>query len=259
MLVGGVIALALAVGAYFLWRHQRRSLKEMTLAETLTAGDLKSLASAAAEAAGAGAFSHRCELVGKAQAGPQGLAKAPESGEECVWYRTKVTEHYWEWDRDSDGDRRRVERTRTIAQHESEEPFVLTDATGTVTLSPRDADLDEPVKVLDRLDRDQSSSGAGGILETLAQGVFDWGDRTIGLEREEWVVRPGQRLYVLGEAHDDGGQLGMRKGEGGRYVISLRSEEELKKSAGRWATAAAVATVALAVAGLGLVIAGLLA
>lgn len=231
----------------------------MTLAETLTAGDLTSLASAAAEAAGAGAFSHRCELVGVAQAGPQGPAKAPESGEECVWYRTQVTEHYWEWDRDSDGDRRRVERTRTIAEHESEEAFVLEDDTGRVTLDPRDADLDHPVKVLDRLDRDQPASRGGGILETLAQGVFDWGDRTIGLEREEWIVRPGQRLYVLGEAHDAAGALGMRKGEGGRYVISLRSEEDLKRSAGRWATASLVATVVLGVAGLALVVAGLVA
>ncbi|MDX6698392.1 MAG: hypothetical protein QOE65_1789 [Solirubrobacteraceae bacterium] len=232
----------------------------MTLSETMTAGGLKELADAARSAVGAGSFSQRCELVGQAQPGPQGAAKAPQSDEPAVWYRTKVTEHYWDWERDSDGDRRRVEKTRTLAQHESEDPFAVQDESGRVTLDPRDADIDEPVKIFDRFERDRGSfSGGGNLLASLAQSVFDWNDNTIGVEREEWIVRPGARLYVLGEASDRTGELAMGKGEGGRYVISLRSEEQLTTSAKRWATAALVATVVLATAGLGLIVAGIVA
>ena len=64
---------------------------------------------------------------------------------------------------------------------------------------------------------------------------------------------------MQGEVTDENGKLMLRKPEKGRFQVSTRSEEELVKEAqtGRkWAT---VGAGVLAVVGLGLVVAGLVA
>ncbi len=52
MVIGGIIALAGAVVALLIARSQRKSLRAMTLTETLTRGELGQLSAAAAEAVG---------------------------------------------------------------------------------------------------------------------------------------------------------------------------------------------------------------
>jgi hypothetical protein len=81
---------------------------------------------------------------------------------------------------------------------------------------------------------------------------------TLGFEYEEWVIRPGARLYVHGEVSDASGRVAFAKPDKGRYIISTRSEEQIVGSAERGATIARVITGVLLVAGIALVIAGLL-
>lgn len=86
--------------------------------------------------------------------------------------------------------------------------------------------------------------------------IFDTSS-TIGYEYQEWVIRPGQRLYVLGEVHDKIGPLVIGKPEqGGHFIISTRSEEEVRASTRTQHRALAIGIPIAAVAGLVLVVVG---
>jgi hypothetical protein len=67
----------------------------------------------------------------------------------------------------------------------------------------------------------------------LSIGAIGGGRRTIGYKLEEWALPLGARVYALGEARDDGGRLRVAKpsAKGGRFIISVKSEEQLLSSA----------------------------
>src|SRR5829696_4667765 len=98
MLIAGLICVLLAVcaGAFAWW--QDRKHKELAAVEGSTCGELRQLADAASVSAGGGGFRQRCELTGAAKPDYVGTVQAPQSKRECVWYRTKVTEEYWDYD-----------------------------------------------------------------------------------------------------------------------------------------------------------------
>ena len=258
MLIAGVVCLVLAAAAagYAWWQHRRH--EHLAAVETSTCGHMRQLADAANVSAGPGLFRQRCELAGVARAAHVGRVNAPQTGRECVWYRTKVTHEYWdwEWERDSDGDRHRERKrkSRVLSDDKSDIPFAVDDGTGQAVVYPDEADIDSPIGVMDQFDR---APEAKGFLDMIKESVRD--DDTIGYRREEWIIPVDQRLFVQGEVTDEGGKLMLRKPEKGPFRVSTRSEEELAKEAQfgrRWGT---VGAGALAVIGLGLVIAGLVA
>jgi len=258
MLIAGIVCLVLAGGAagYAWWMHRRH--EALAAVETSTCGQMRQLADAAGVSAGPGVFRQRCELAGVARAAHVGTVNAPQSGRECVWYRTKVTHEYWdwEWERDSDGDRHRERKrkSRVLSDDKSDVPFSVDDGTGQAVVYPDDADIDSPIEVLDQFDRAPEPQG---FLNIIKDSLDD--EDTIGYRREEWIIPLEQRLFVQGEVTDEGGKLMLRKPDKGPFQVSTRSEQELVKEAqfGRkWAT---VGGSALAAVGLGLVIAGLVA
>jgi hypothetical protein len=257
LLVGGGICLVLGAVAYFVYRSQQKSLNSMLLTETLTCGELGELSKAAADAVGAGSFSQACEVVGVAAAGDQGVLTAPESGREVVWHRSEAIEHYWDTERDSDGDKRQVEKTRVVASHVSQTPFVVRDATGEIVVEVAGADVDNPPVLADTYERDLSRVEIGtGLMANIAE-AFLQKDKTIGIERKEWGIAPGQRLYVLAEASDRSGRLAMMKPADGRFMISTRTEEELRASKRGFANVARVLAIVFAAIGAVLIVLGL--
>ena len=80
-------------------------------------------------------FRQRCELVGRARAEQAELA-APFSKQPCVWHRSQIIHHYWEYrtDTDSRGNRtrRRQERQRVLSNQTSQAPFLVDDGTGAI-------------------------------------------------------------------------------------------------------------------------------
>ena len=258
MLIAGVVCLVLAGAAagYAWWMHRRH--QALAAVETSTCGQMRQLADAAGVSAGPGVFRQRCELAGVARAAHVGTVNAPQSGRECVWYRTKVTHEYWdwEWERDSDGDRHRERKrkSRVLSDDKSDVPFSVDDGTGQAVVYPDDADIDSPIEVMDEFDRAPEPEG---FLDIIKDSLDD--EDTIGYRREEWIIPLEQRLFVQGEVTDEGGKLLLRKPDEGPFQVSTRSEEELVKEARfgrRWGS---VGAGTLAVIGLGLVIAGLLA
>ena len=248
MLIAGLICLGLAVAAIVFHVLERRKLEASKGTETLRCGDLNQLWKGVLDEVGPDSFTHACEVKGPALAAESGALKGPESGAECVWHRTTLTEHYWDWERDSDGRRRRVERTRTLSSTESENPFRVDDGSGTVAIDPREADVDEAEKVVDRMDREPAAVG-------LLEGLLQVGDRTIGVEHEEWIIRPGAQLYVLGEARDRAGQLALAKPSEGPMVISTQSEEAFQAEARSMMKWSLIAAVVLGPVGIGLLVA----
>ncbi len=225
---------ALAVLFFFLGRGQGRKAYQMQTTETSSAADLARLASDIAREIGGGSFAQTAELKGTIEC-DEPLA-AEMSGAECVWYRSTVTREYEEsfTERDADGKTRSGTRrgSETVSSNERRVPFRVRDATGACEVDPEGASMDGE-RVLSRFEPGDrgSSLSFGGF--TVRLGGVGAGRRTIGYRLEEWAVPTGRAAYVLGEARDDGGRLRVGKptAKGGRFLVSLKSEEELVRAA----------------------------
>jgi hypothetical protein len=223
----------LAVAGYTAYlRHQAKSSERALVSvETSTTEQLRQVHAAAAEAAGAGAFSEAVELVGTAQPGPAGVLTAPLSEAPCVFFRSRVTRRYRDVTRDSEGRRKVTTREEEMSDERSSEAFALRDASGEVAVLPRGASFKALTKKVSRFEEardgdDRTRLQIGSFSLDLPSGSRD-GD-TLGYEYEEWVISPGTRLFVHGEASDADGGLVVRAPAGdGDLVVSQRSEEEL--------------------------------
>ena len=257
MLIAGLILLALAAaaGGYAYWQHRRHT--ELSEVECSTCGNLRQLADAVSVDAAGGLFRQRCELTGSAQPAYVGTAKAPQTGHECVWYRTKVTHEYYDYDWEERNGRRvreRKRKSRVVKNEESDIPFAIDDSTGQAIVHPERADIHAPHEVLDELEKDTSNPS---LIEQLGKSLLQGNDETIGYRREEWIIPVGTRLFVQGEVTDEDGSLRLRKPENGAFVVSTRSEAELLRETETGRKWGAVGAGALAVVGLALLVVGL--
>lgn len=257
MIIAGAVLLVLAAIALVVARMQRAESRQATATETMACGDIADLAQGVAAEVGGGDFTQRCEVVGAAGPGPDGLLKAQESGLDAVWTRTEITHKYWVMESSGEDDRRtRSEREETVSNIESTTPFVVADASGTVLVHPDGADVDRPERVVDRFERETAKDAfADGLLRSLLRSGNDSG--TIGFRFEEWILRPGAQLYVQGQVSDRGGAIGfVAPTDKGSFLVSTRSEEEIVEGAERNVKIAVAAGAFLALAGLVLLVAG---
>jgi hypothetical protein len=234
-ILAGILALA-AVVLFFVGRAQGAKALDIQSTETSSAAELASLAAEVAKEIGAGSFTRVAELKGTGECAEPLVAEM--TGTPCLYYRSTVTREYEErvTVTDKDGHRRTETRrgSEQVSSNERRIPFLLRDATGTIGVDPQGAVIDSE-RSLSRFESGAGQSLRFGnfVLElgSLAMGLG--GRRTLGYRLEEWVLPLGRRLYVLGEASDADGRLSLRKpgGKGGRFIISLRSEEELVKAA----------------------------
>ena len=116
-------------------------------------------------------------------------------------------------------------------------PFWVEDAVGRILVDPTGAEI-EPVQMADRFESAETTGGGSlkiGSFSITISGLpvgRDSGRRALGYRFRERALPIGRRVYVLGEASDASGQLTIQKpSRKGRFLISLRSKEELVKSA----------------------------
>jgi len=263
MLIAGIILIAIAVAAAFVQRHQGGKAHAARATETLSCADIDTLSRGVSAEGSGGLFHQRCEVVGQAAAGEGGVIKAPHSGTDAVWHHSTVVHRYWEMEErvvDGQRQRNRVERDETVSDITSAAPFVVSDGTGSVAVSPDGANVDRPEGVVDRFEpqvtQEQLPSGLAGVLGSFLRAGSQSG--TLGFRYQEWVIRPGARLYVHGEVSDATGRVAFAKPSEGRYIISTRSEEQIVGSAERNAKIATVAAGVMTVAGVVFVIVALL-
>lgn len=260
MWIAGVLLVAVAVAGFFYMRHTKSELHAMIGTETLSIPELEQLRKVSDELGAQGSFRKTAEVVGAAHPRPEGPLKAELSKTECVWYRYLVERQY-ETDEYRDGKRHRTKRTERVAEHTSWEGYALVDEQGrTIGIDPNGTSPDKPEQTVNRFEPHHGDGGVELFGITLPQIFSGGGSRTIGYTYKEWVIRPGRRLYILGEVHDKIGPLVIGKPEGdGHFLISTRTEQELREDRTRRHKMLAVGVVAGTVLGLGLVVADIVA
>jgi hypothetical protein len=215
----GIILLLIGVGLFFGYRSAKNKMLDMAGAETLTAAGLKELSDSIAKEIGEGSFNQICEVKGVIKCNiplTSELRKLP-----CVYYQSSVIEEYEEtyYERDSQGREQRRTRSKhnTISSNQQQTDFFVEDQTGRIKIEANGADWDPEV-----------------TCDEVRQGIPSQNyhnTRYKGTRYQERAVPVDRLAYVLGQARDAGG-LAIRKPEGGkRFLISLKSEEDLMKKA----------------------------
>lgn len=257
--VFGGILIAAGVVLTIIRSSQASKLSQMKELETSRAGDLVALAADVASEIGGGAFTQIAELKGRSFV--ESPLKSELAGTDCVYYRMSVNREYEEtyWENDDKGNR--VRRTRRgsdlVAHNERSVPFYIDDGSGRVLVRPEGASF-VAEKAFSRFEPGEPAGGrlAMGALSLVISGAIG-GRMTLGYRYEEDLIPVGCELYVLGEAADEGGELAMRKpaDKKRRFIISVKSEEELTKRARTTIIVLTVIAAVCAVGGIGLLIA----
>ncbi|CAM3908747.1 hypothetical protein GCM10009799_04350 [Nocardiopsis rhodophaea] len=221
-----LIALALVGFSAFLWlramrahRHRRR----LELTPDYTAGGLQACER----------LPSRAEINATAAEGPGGLLTSPYSQTPCVWFRVEVTHHHYREER-GPGDRLEVERLFGLHSHE---PFRLTDATGSVLCAPDWAEVDDAEVAVDQFVASEeppadilspAQLAAVGKDKCTSTTVIGPAGLTPGCTYKEWVIRPGQELFVGGLARrNEDGDMVIEGTEEDPVIISTHTEQEM--------------------------------
>jgi len=256
LFVFGAIAVILAPVLFLVRAGQQKKLYQMQSVETSTVAQLEET-----RAQMPGSFVQRAEVKGESEC--ESPLSAEFTGSACVAYSISLVREYEEtrWEKDSEG--RSVERTsrgsETLASNQRCLPFYLRDATGRIKVVPDGADLIMEQSLSDfSVSYPGSQFSAGSFAFDIASAVLGGGRRTIGYRYTENIIPVGRDLYVLGEAYDSGSGLAIRRSstKGEKYIISVKSEEELTASAAKAVTGLLIGAIAALVVGLGLLIAG---
>jgi len=256
-ILGGVLV-AVAVGLFLGSGSQRRKVYAMKTTDTSTAADLQRLADSVAKEIGAGSFNQVTEVKGAVECDSPLTGEL--SGKPCVHYAMSVVREWEEtvWKTDSQG--RRTQETHkgsdTVASNTRGVRFRVKDATGAVDVDPAGAKIDGE-KAVAQFQPGEASGGSlvlGGFRVSLPGFLGTGGRRTLGYRYTETILPVGAQVYVLGEAVDAGGTLAVKKPakKDARFLISVRSEEELVRKAGSAATGLSIAAAACAVVGIAL-------
>jgi hypothetical protein len=262
--IAGIAFLLTALGLLIGGSLQRRRVLLLRGTETSSAAELRSLAKAVAAEIGPGSFNQIVEVKGTSRCEQPLLAEL--SGLPCVYYSMKVTREYEEtcWETDSRGDKvsRQKRASEVVAQNTRSCSFEVDDGTGRVQVEPSEAAITAE-KVCERFERGEPDSGSLSLPHArlcAGSAIIQEGQRTVGYRYEESLVAVGVSIYVVGEATDRPGQVVIRKPAkgGGNFLVSVKSEEELTRSATSAATWLAIGAVASAVVGAALLIVGFL-
>ncbi len=255
--IAGLVLLVAAGAGFYFMRHTRSELHAMIGAETLPVPQLETLRAASDEIGNQGGFRKQCEVVGAAHPNPHGPLTSELSKTECVWYEYKVVRQY-ERTEYRDGRRRTHRSSETVASHTSGDGYALRDQQGTlIGVDPTGTQPDQPDKIVDRFEPYQQQSQSAFGIQLPA--MFD-SNNTIGYKYEEWAIQPGKQLYILGEVHDKFGPLVIGSPEdGGHYIISTRSEDELRSHRSQRHNMLRIGILVAAPLGLVLALAGLFA
>lgn len=204
-------------------------------------------------AAGGAAYA----VVGTAEAGPNGPARAPLSGNDCVWYRIVVASY----GRLALG---RLWHGRWVTGRTNPPVLTVTDGTGSVLVAP-DAGFVPPWQP--SFSRVERSAWAGaqprGSLAGRVQRLS--GHRgSLALQPDtpyefvEWTLTAGERVYVFGRADQSAGRTVLRVPRRGPYLVAKGGERTVRPPMGRQIAVGYGCGFAMAVTGLGVAIVGLL-
>jgi hypothetical protein len=209
-------------------RFKTRTLTALARTETSTVRQLEELRDTTAQRVGPGRLRMMCEVEGTLRAGPDGLLRSPLGDVECVWYCNLVvrTARYDKgtvrWF--SSGGRVEVQ-TGISSTAISQEPFRLDDGTGQILIAPlpetgwvtelKPGPIGMPDAVERVVEREEPGEAANGGFGTIKTRSY------------EWVLRPGQKVFVHGWVNDLTGELMIGGIGNGHYLMSPHSQDVL--------------------------------
>ncbi len=240
--VGGGVCVLIAVIGFFILGAARRKQADIVGTETYSAAEIADTYKTSKEDMLDGAFSFPCELKGTVDA--EGNLTAPLSGKRGVWYRSLVERQRQVTEFVTDSQGRRQKRVSQVWDTVSDETnavdFYVVDASGRMKVAVKGAEIIGAHVVHDRFEPEK--------------GFGD--NRVLGYRKQEWLIPEGVNVYTLGVVTDAGGGLAMRKTGDDRFIVSLKSEQELVRELTGRVRVWRVLTPLLGIVGVLLVVAG---
>ncbi len=241
-----LIFLALALILTIAYFMQRRRLDPIRVTMTSSIAEVQELVQAFADYTSEKVFRQIVEVKGRvASVAP---LIAPLSENACVYYDLRVS---WEYEEiiyeEKPGDERlehKREGEEQLAEERQWQTFFVRDDTGEIAVAPAGCE----VIASESLSRHEEDAGLPE--ETIRCGRFSleapWKTsveerRPLRFHFEEKTIPLGSEIYILAEATNAGGELRLQKpASGGRFLISVKPEEELLRS-GQFSTWALLA------------------
>lgn len=179
------------------------------------------------------------ELYGTTEPIDDNVLSSPFSGEDCLMYKYKIEEYRMVGD-----DRDWV----TVDVGRDGVPFHLDDGTGRVVVDPEGISLNIPRDELYSVEDDESPPEiSGGSLGFVSAS----NDRRY----HEYYIRPGEEVYVYGEAmRRDGEVVVNKRADTPMFMVSDSSEEELVEGTRNSVVLSTGGGLVLAAIGLGLLL-----
>lgn len=154
-------------------------------------------------------------ITGTAGAGRAGLIVSAVNGEPCVWHRHTIRHRDSGSSPDSRGNRRRTSGSKRVADVASREPFALKANGVGIEVRPDNMRVDRPLR---RGTRTLPGLVSKPFPDGTAEGVSAPGT----YHHEEWIIRAGVPLYVLGEVIARPPHVMVRRPAKGPHLISTR-------------------------------------
>ncbi len=237
----GVIAIAGGVGLLLARKSQLNKRLELRFAETSTARKVRENCESLGKDLGSGNYVATIELKGVVQCDSPLIAE--HSKTPCVWYHSTTTREYEERAQNKGSGSATQRGSETVASRQDGTRFSLRDETGTILVDP------EGAEIVSKVSFDE--------FKPEVERLWGGGRKTVGYRYKEQIVPVGQALYVFGEASDSDGVLAVRKPTAkGRFIISVKSEEEMVRDYAGSAKFLYVAGIAALVLGLILIFYG---
>lgn len=234
MAIFGGILILIGIILFFVQKNYSTKLQSIRSATSSTAAELQHIASEIAREIGSGNLREYVKVRGIIRSDRPLTSELKQLP--CVHYTMKVVREYEEQQTTRDSENKTRTETRrgseTVSSNSQAIPFTLRDNSGELAVNPDGGNIDT-VQVLNEF-RQENSSGSsisfGGF--NLSLGAGKGGRRTIGYRYTESILPCDREVLVIGTAADEGGQVTLRKPiqSDKKFIISLKSEEELAKS-----------------------------
>jgi hypothetical protein len=233
MAIFGGILLVVGIILFFVQKNYSTKLNSIRMATPSTVAELHQIASSIAGEIGSGNLREYVKVSGLIRCDSPLISELKQ--EPCVHYAMRVVREYEEQvtSTDSDGKSRTETRrsSETISSNSQSIPFILQDRSGELMVNPDGGNIDT-VQILNDF-RQENSGGSitfGGF--SLAINSLGGGRRTLGYRYTESILPCDRQVLIIGTAADDGGQVTLRKPlqSDKKFIISLKSEEDLAKS-----------------------------
>lgn len=224
MRILAIILLVVTVILFFAYMSLRRKLKLLATTPTRNVKSLEMLVKKEPRA------QHLTEVKGTIICDEPLISELSKTN--CIYYTMQVVREYEETyhEKDSDGVMRQKTRTntQTVASNQRAVPFFLDDTTGKIRVEPDSAKMIAE-KVLSRYEKSDNQLRIGNFI--ISSDFHREGQRVLGYRFEEEAIPVDRRVYVVGAATQQQGELCIvAPAERGKFIISLKSEEELTRS-----------------------------